>query len=132
MKPTLKKVNNSNMSKIRQDLVFEKIGYDWANKKCIVRVYDSLNEVVNTDMKKSWATVVRNMFVRENDMNGLNRINEYGYYSTIRNILKDIKVIQYNGKQLSKGPNWDRFYGEEDWGWFVTNTNGSGYGEIVK
>ena len=132
MKPTLKKVNNKNMSKIRQDLVFEKIGYDWANKKCIVRVYDSLNEVVNTDMKKSWATVVRNMFVRENDMDGLNRINEYGYYSTIRNILKDIKVIQYNGKQLSKGPNWDRFYGDEDWSWFVTNTNGSGYGEIVK
>jgi len=36
MKPTLKKVNNKNMSKIRQDLVFEKIGYDWANKKCIM------------------------------------------------------------------------------------------------
>ena len=51
MKRILKKVNNNNMSKIRQDLVFEKIGYDWANKKCIVRVYDSLNEVVNTDMK---------------------------------------------------------------------------------
>ena len=68
----------------------------------------------------------------------INRININGYYSTIRTILKDIKVIQYktiNGVrryELEKGPNWDRFYGDEDWSWFITNTNSGGYGEIIK
>jgi hypothetical protein len=33
---------------------------------------------------------------------------------------------------LSKGKNWDRFYGNEDWSWFITNTNSGGYGMIIK
>jgi len=56
-----------------------------------------------------------------------------GYYSTIRKNLKDIKVIKYNGRKgLEKGENWDRFFGDEDWSWFITNTNSGGYGTIVK
>jgi hypothetical protein len=63
----------------------------------------------------------------------INTIAVNGYYSTIRTILRDIEVIQYNGsKGLSKGKNWDRFFGDEDWSWFITNTNSGGYGTIVK
>ena len=130
MKPTLKKVNNSNMSKIRQDLVWEKIGYDWANKKMLVKVYDHLKFIVeDTYTIKSWINVVRRMLIEDGR---INEVNVNGYYSTIRNILKDIKVIQFKDKQLQKGPNWDRFYSDEDWSWFKTNTNCGGYGEIVK
>ena len=118
------------MSKIRQDLVWEKIGYDWANKKMLVKVYDHLKFIVeDTYTIKSWINVVRRMLIEDGR---INEVNVNGYYSTIRNILKDIKVIQFKDKQLQKGPNWDRFYSDEDWSWFVTNTNGSGYGEIVK
>jgi hypothetical protein len=63
----------------------------------------------------------------------LHKVSLNGYYSTIRKNLKDIGVIQYNGRKgLSKGPNWDRFYGNEDWSWFITNTNSGGYGTIIK
>jgi hypothetical protein len=55
-----------------------------------------------------------------------------GYYSTIRKILKDIKVIKYEDKKLVKAENWDRFYSDEDWSWFVTDTNCGGWGRIVK
>ena len=63
----------------------------------------------------------------------LNEVSLNGYYSTIRKNLKDIKVIKYNGRKgLEKGENWDRFFGEEDWSWFRTNTESGGYGIIVK
>jgi hypothetical protein len=63
----------------------------------------------------------------------LGKVSTNGYYSTIRKNLKDIGVIQYNGRKgLSKGPNWDRFYSDEDWNWFRTNTNSGGYGTIIK
>ena len=119
------------MSKIRQDLVFEKIGYDWANKKMLVRVYDHLKYIVeDAHTIKSWVNVVRSMLLADGT---IHNVNVNGYYSTIRNILKDIKVIKINGPySLEKGENWDRFYGDEDWSWFVTNTNCRGYGQIVK
>lgn len=108
-----------------------KVGYDSANKRMIARIAYALHEVVELPhFKKSWTNVVRYMF--ELEQKPIN-INVNGYYGTIRSILKDIKVIQYNGKQLSKGPNWDRFFSEyEDWSWFVTNTYARGYGKIVK
>lgn len=121
---------------IRQDLVFEKIGYDWANKKMLVKVYDSLEYTVTYADKPTWKNVIKHMFTAHNDNVG--RINLNGYYSTIRTILKDIKVIQYakvNGLrryELEKGPNWDRFFGDEDWSWFVTDTANGGTGTIVK
>ena len=122
---------NSTMNTIRQDLVFEKIGYDWANKKMIVKVYDSLKYIVEHSVSKpTWTNVIKHMFIMHND--NIDRINVNGYYSTIRRILKDIKVIEFYKGAIIKGSNWDRFYGDEDWSWFVTNTNAGGYGEIVK
>jgi hypothetical protein len=59
--------------------------------------------------------------------------DKHDFHSTIRKNLKDIKVIKYNGRKgLEKGENWDRFFGDEDWSWFITNTNSGGYGTIVK
>jgi hypothetical protein len=120
------------MNKINHTLVEEKIGFDWANKKMMVKVYDSLKYIIEQSIAEpTWKNVIKHMFIMHDD--DINRININGYYSTIRKNLKDIKVIQYNGRKgLSKGPNWDRFYGDEDWSWFITNTNSGGYGTIVK
>ena len=124
-------------SNVRHDLVCDKIGFDWANKKMLVKIYESLDFIINFDNRKpTWKNIIKHMFLVHND--DINRININGYYSTIRKILQDIKVIQYktiNGVrtyELERGANWDRFYSDEDWTWFITNTNRGGYGEIVK
>jgi hypothetical protein len=129
----LKQNKNKNMSKRQLDhsLVCDKIGFDWANKKMMIRVYDSLQYIMeHSTAKPTWTAIVTHMLTLDNQ---LGKVSVNGYYSTIRKNLKDIKVIQYNGRKgLSKGPNWDRFFGEEDWSWFITNTNSGGYGTIVK
>ena len=124
-------------SNVRHDLVCDKIGFDWANKKMLVKIYESLEFVIDFDGRKpTWKNIIKHMFIVHND--DINRININGYYSTIRKILQDIKVIKYktiNGVrtyELEKGANWDRFYSDEDWSWFITNTNSGGYGEIIK
>jgi hypothetical protein len=129
----LKQNKNKNMSKRQLDhsLVCDKIGFDWANKKMMIRVYDSLQYIMeHSTTKPTWTAIVTHMLTMDNQ---LGKVSVNGYYSTIRKNLKDIKVIQYNGRNgLSKGPNWDRFFGEEDWSWFITNTNSGGYGTIIK
>ena len=117
--------------KLNHNLVSEKIGYDYANKKMMIRVYDSLMYVVEDYTKKpTWTAVVKHMLTMDNQ---LGEVSVNGYYSTIRKNLKDIKVIKYNAhKCLVKGENWNRFFGDEDWSWFITNTNSGGYGTIVK
>jgi hypothetical protein len=129
----LKQNKNKNMSKRQLDhsLVCDKIGFDWANKKMMIRVYDSLQYIMeHSTNKPTWTAIVTHMLTMDNQ---LGKVSVNGYYSTIRKNLKDIKVIQYNGRKgLSKGPNWDRFFGEEDWSWFITNTNSGGYGTIIK
>jgi hypothetical protein len=129
----LKQNKNKNMSKRQLDhsLVCDKIGFDWANKKMMIRVYDSLQYIMeHSTAKPTWTAIVTHMLTMDNQ---LGKVSVNGYYSTIRKNLKDIKVIQYNGRKgLSKGPNWDRFFGEEDWSWFITNTNSGGYGTIIK
>jgi hypothetical protein len=120
---------------LNHNLVSEKIGYDYANKKMMIRVYDSMLYVMNHSTEKpSWLKIVKHMLTMDGQMGGgLYEVNPNGYYSTIRKNLKDIGVIQYNGRKgLSKGKNWDRFFGDEDWSWFITNTNSGGYGTIVK
>jgi hypothetical protein len=108
----------------------EKVGYDSANKRMVAKVYKHLYNVMNFVSKPTWTAVIYDM-LHEDKKLGTVSIN--GYYSTIRKNLKDIGVIQYNGRKgLSKGPNWDRFYSDEDWSWFRTNTNSGGYGTIVK
>jgi len=117
---------------MNQILVEEKIGYDWANKKMLVKVYDSLKYIVEHSIDKpTWKNVIKHMFILHDD--DINRININGYYSTIRKILKDIKVIEYYKGSIIKGSNWDRFYSEdEDWSWFVTDTSLGGSGTILK
>ena len=110
----------------------EKVGYDSINKRMVAKVYQSMYYIMeHSTLKPSWVAIVKHMLL----MNGkdLNSVSVNGYYSTIRKNLKDIGVIQYNGRKgLSKGKNWDRFYSDEDWSWFITNTNSGGYGTIVK
>jgi hypothetical protein len=109
----------------------EKVGYDSANKRMVAKVYKHLHFIMENDYTiKSWINVVRSMLIEDGRILD---VNVNGYYSTIRKNLKDIKVIKYNGRKgLEKGENWDRFYSDEDWSWFKTNTNSGGYGIIVK
>ena len=112
------------------DIWFEKVGYDSVNKKMVAKVYKHLYNVMELEVKPSWIKVITSMLFEDGR---LNEVSLNGYYSTIRKNLKDIEVIQYNGRKgLSKGKNWDRFFGNEDWSWFITNTNSGGYGTIVK
>ena len=113
-----------------RDIWEEKVGYDSANKKMIAKVYKHLYNVMNFVTKPSWTTIIEEMLIEDNK---LGKVSLNGYYSTIRKNLKDIKVIKYNGRKgLEKGENWERFYSDEDWSWFITNTNSGGYGIIVK
>jgi hypothetical protein len=108
-----------------------KVGYDSINKRMVAKVYKHLHFIMENDYTiKSWINVVRSMLIEDGRILD---VNVNGYYSTIRKNLKDIKVIKYNGRKgLEKGENWDRFYSDEDWSWFKTNTNSGGYGIIVK
>ena len=107
-----------------------KVGYDSANKRMVAKVYKHLYNVMNFEVKPSWRLVMTSMLFEDGR---LNEVSLNGYYSTIRKNLKDIEVIKYNGRKgLEKGENWDRFFGDEDWSWFITNTNSGGYGRIVK
>jgi hypothetical protein len=120
------------MNRIDINLFEEKVGFDSYNKKMLIRIYEPLRELIESDavIKKTWVNVISLMFANENRMVNI-EVN--GYYSTIRKILKDIKVIKYEGKKLVKAENWDRFYSDnEDWSWFTAHTNCGGYGIIVK
>jgi len=113
-----------------RDIWESKVGYDSANKKMIAKVYKHLYNVMNFEVKPSWRLVMTSMLFEDGR---LNEVSLNGYYSTIRKNLKDIGVIQYNGRKgLSRGKNWERFYSDEDWSWFITNTNSGGYGRIIK
>jgi hypothetical protein len=112
------------------EIWLSKVGYDSANKKMIAKVYKHLYNVMTLATKPSWTAIIREMLIEDGR---LDKVSLNGYYSTIRKNLKDIEVIKYNGRKgLSKGKNWDRFFGNEDWTWFITNTNSGGYGRIVK
>ena len=109
----------------------EKVGYDWANKKMICRVYESLKMVLesNERSKRNWTYVIEDMLGEKRP----------GYYNSIRRNLKQLKVIQYEkvngrvGNVLMKGENWDRmFETDEDWSWFITDTSSVGVAQIVK
>jgi hypothetical protein len=107
-----------------------KVGYDSANKRMVAKVYKHLYNVMTLTTKPSWTAIIREMLIEDNK---LGKVSLNGYYSTIRKNLKDIEVIKYNGRKgLSKGKNWDRFFGDEDWTWFITNTNSGGYGRILR
>jgi hypothetical protein len=112
------------------DIWESKVGYDSINKRMIAKVYKHLYNAMELEVKPSWIKVITSMLFEDGR---LGKVSLNGYYSTIRKNLKDIKVIKYNGRKgLEKGENWDRFYSDEDWSWFITNTNSGGYGTIVK
>ena len=112
------------------DIWLNKVGYDSANKRMVAKVYKHLYNVMELEVKPSWIKVITSMLFEDGR---LGKVSLNGYYSTIRKNLKDIGVIQYNGRKgLSRGKNWERFYSDEDWSWFITNTNSGGYGRIVK
>lgn len=115
---------------MNNELFQTKVGYDWANKKMLCKVYEHLRHTMNAPHRdKTWVSVIRSMLIEDGR---LDKVNINGYYSSVRRILKDIGVIAYNGRVLVKGKNWDRFYSNEDWSWFVTDTHCVGYGKIVK
>ena len=113
-----------------KNLFAEKVGYDYANKKMICKVYEHLEHVMRYAIRPTWKLVITHMLTEDKR---IDEVNVNGYYSTIRKNLKDIGVIETNGRMgISKGKNWDRFYSDEDCSWFITNTNSCGYGIIVK
>ena len=93
------------------------------NKRYLLRIYEPLRNTIEYLHRPKWVSVVYMMLGRD----------VKGYYSCVYKALKEIGVIKYNKKDrvLEKGPNWDRFYGSEDWSWFVVNTN-SGIKSYVK
>lgn len=129
----LEQERNETMNKITNtpnEIWENKVGYDSVNKRMIAKIYKHLYNVMELMSKPSWTAIIREMLTEDNK---LGKVSLNGYYSTIRKNLKDIGVIQYNGRKgLSKGKNWERFYSDEDWTWFITNTNSGGYGRILR
>jgi hypothetical protein len=127
--------NQINMSmKVSNEMVSEKIGYDWRIKMMLCRVSPALHNLMNSsnDVNKSWTNVVRLMFISEGkNLSNLN-VSINGYYNRVKSNLKDIDVIRYEGRELVRGSNWDRLYSDEDWSWFVMNTDSGAHAKIVK
>ena len=121
--------------KVSNQMVAEKIGYDWRIKMMMCRVAPALNFLIENkplDVNKSWTNVVRLMFINEGkNLNELT-ISINGYYNRVKSNLKDIDVIRYEGRELVKGSNWDRFYSDEDWSWFIANTDSGAHAKIIK
>jgi len=109
-----------------RELYNDKINTEYwsnVNKRYLLRIYEPLRNTIEYLHRPKWVSVVYMMLGRD----------VRGYYSCVYKALKEIGVIKYNKKDrvLEKGPNWDRFYGSEDWSWFVMNTN-SGIKSYVK
>jgi len=118
--------NYVNVSNSDRRLYDDKINTEYwsnVNKRYLLRIYEPLRNTMEYLHRPKWVSVVYMMLGR----------NVKGYYSCVYKALKEIGVIKYNKKDrvLEKGPNWDRFYGSEDWSWFVMNTN-SGIKSYVK
>jgi len=118
--------NYVNVSNSDRRLYDDKINTEYwsnVNKRYLLRIYEPLRNTIEYLHRPKWVSVVYMMLGRD----------VKGYYSCVYKALKEIGVIKYNKKDrvLEKGPNWDRFYGSEDWSWFVMNTN-SGIKSYVK
>jgi len=77
------------------EIWLNKVGYDSANKRMVAKVYKHLYNVMELMSKPSWTAIIREMLIEDGR---LNEVKVNGYYSTIRKNLKDIGVIQYNGR----------------------------------
>jgi hypothetical protein len=134
----MRDINNQtqklSVMRVSNSMISEKIGYDWRIKMMLCRVSPALHNLMSSpkEVNKSWANVVRLMFISEGkDLNNLN-VSINGYYNRVKSNLKDIDVIRYEGRKLVKGSNWDRLYSDEDWSWFTMNTDSGSHATIVK
>jgi hypothetical protein len=134
----MRDINNQtqklSVMRVSNSMISEKIGYDWRIKMMLCRVSPALHNLMSSpkEVNKSWANVVRLMFISEGkDLNNLN-VSINGYYNRVKSNLKDIDVIRYEGRELVKGSNWDRLYSDEDWSWFTMNTDSGSHATIVK
>ncbi len=84
------------------------------NKRYLLRIYHPLKNVMEYLSKPKWTNVIHEMGE-----------SSPGYYSCVYKSLKEIGVLTYNPteRMLEKGPNWDRFYGDDSWDWFYMNTS---------
>jgi len=109
---------NRNLLELKHDdLFFEKLENTyWSeiNKRYLLRIYEPMNRVMELVSNPKWGTIVNEM--------GETRP---GYYSCVYKSLKEIGVLKYNPttKFLEKGPNYERFYSNEEWDWFYMNTS---------
>lgn len=120
--------------KVPNVVISEKIGYDWRIKMMLLRVAPALHNLMKSpkEVNKSWTNVVRLMFIGEGkDLNNLN-VGINGYYNRVKSNLKDIDVIRYENRELVKGSNWDRLYSDEDWSWFIMNTDSGAHAKVIK
>ena len=85
------------------------------NKRYLLRLYEPMNRVMELVSNPTWGTIIQDMI----------GCTHKGYYSTVYKSLKEIGVLIYNPtlKILEKGPNYERFYSDEDWSWFYMNTS---------
>jgi hypothetical protein len=85
------------------------------NKRYLLRLYEPMNRVMEMVSNPKWSTIIQEML----------GYNHKGYYATVYKSLKEIGVLVYNPtlKILEKGPNYERFYSDEDWSWFYMNTS---------
>jgi len=118
--------NYVNVPSSNRWLYEEKIDSEYwsnVNKRYLLRIYEPLRNTMCYLHRPKWVNVVYEMLGKD----------VKGYYSSVYKALKEIGVIKYNKKEgvLETGPNWERFYGSEDWSWFEMNTN-SGMRSYVK
>ncbi len=109
---------NKNLLELKHEELFseklETTYWSEVNKRYLLRIYEPMNRVMELVSNPKWSTIVRDM----------GEISP-GYYSCVYKTLKEIGVLMYNPtmKILQKGPNYERFYSNEDWGWFYMNTS---------
>ena len=109
---------NKNLLELKHDELFtEKLQTTyWSeiNKRYLLRIYEPMNRVMELVSNPKWTTIINEMGE-----------NSPGYYSCVYKSLKEIGVLVYNPitKILEKGPNYERFYSNEEWNWFYMNTS---------
>ncbi len=109
---------NKNLLELKHEELFseklETTYWSEINKRYLLRIYEPMNRVMELVSNPNWRTIILDM--------GETRP---GYYSCVYKSLKEIGVLVYNPtmKILQKGPNYERFYSDEDWSWFYMNTS---------
>lgn len=83
---------------------------DKLSKWGLLHLYPALLKVMETNPKPNFRDVLRETG------------NKVTSFSTARTILRRLGVIQYNGKVMVKGTNWDRFVNGK-WDWFDLSIN---------